>query len=78
MKAMSAADANRHFSSLLRMVAAGEEVTVLSRGKPVAKISPIRSEQPVRQIAKQNLLARLRAQVPTGARDWARSDLYED
>ncbi len=77
MKAISAADANRHFSSVLRIVAAGEEVTVLSRGKPVAKISPIRSDQPARQSAKQTLLARLREQAPTGTRDWARSDLYE-
>ncbi len=74
---MSAAEANRHFSSLLRMVAEGEEVTVLSRGKPVAKISPIRSDQPFRQIAKQTLMARLREQASTGTRDWIRSDLYE-
>jgi prevent-host-death family protein len=42
MKNVSAGDANRHFSSLLRDVATGQVVTVLSRGKPVATISPPR------------------------------------
>ena len=40
MKTISAGDANRHFSNLLRDVATGEVITVLSRGKPVATISP--------------------------------------
>lgn len=36
MKIISAGDANRHFSSLLRDVATGETVTVLSNDRPVA------------------------------------------
>jgi prevent-host-death family protein len=79
MKTVSAADANRHFSSLLREVRSGESVTVLSRGKPVAVIAPLdqsRNEQ--RQAAKLHLLDRLRHQEVRGERNWKREDLYED
>ena len=77
MKTISAADANRHFSSLLRNVASGEVVTVLSRGKPVATIAPARSVRGEREAAKRNLLGRLRQQEPSGARNWTRNELYE-
>ena len=77
MKTISAADANRHFSSLLRNVASGEVVTVLSRGKPVATIAPARSVRGEREAAKLNLLGRLRQQEPSGARNWTRNELYE-
>jgi len=43
MKTISAGDANRHFSNLLREVATGEVITVFLRGKPVATIAPARS-----------------------------------
>lgn len=39
-KAISAADANRRFSELLRTVKKGGSVVVTSHGKPVAKITP--------------------------------------
>jgi prevent-host-death family protein len=77
MKALSAAEANRHFSSLLREVAQGETVTVLSHGKPVATITRATSEANGRERAKEALLARLRAQRPTGTRDWKRDELYD-
>lgn len=43
MKIITAADANRGFSSLLREVQEGEEVTILSRGKPVARMISVTS-----------------------------------
>jgi prevent-host-death family protein len=77
MKTISAGDANRHFSRLLRDVATGEVITVLSRGKPVATIAPARSEGGEREVAKLSLLGRLRQQKPSGARNWIRDELYE-
>lgn len=77
MKTISAGDANRHFSSLLREVATGEVITVLSRGKPVATISPARSGGGQREAAKLNLLARLHQQKPSDTRNWTRNELYE-
>ena len=40
MRTVTAADANRQFSSVLREVSQGETFTVVSRGRPVATISP--------------------------------------
>lgn len=77
MKSISAGDANRHFSKLLRQVADGEVVTVLSRGKPVATISPMRSADGEREAARLNLFKRLRQQAPGGARNWTRDELHE-
>ena len=74
---ISAGDANRHFSGVLRDVAAGEFVTVLSRGKPVATISPARSGEPESEAAKRALLERLRKQKPSGTHNWTRDELYE-
>ena len=42
MKIVTAAEANRQFSAVLREVAQGESVLVTSRGKPVATIMPAR------------------------------------
>jgi prevent-host-death family protein len=77
MKTISAGDANRHFSSLLRDVATGEIITVLSRGKPVATLSPARSADAQRQLARLSLLERLRQQKVSGVRNWTRDELYE-
>lgn len=77
MRTVTAGDANRQFSSMLREVAQGEIITVLSRGRPVATISPVRSDDDQRQGAKRGLLERLRQQKVLGARDWTRDELYE-
>lgn len=77
MKTITAADANRHFSGLLREVATGEVVTVLSRGNPVATIGPVARESGQRQIARQTLLSRLRQNKASGTRNWTRDELYE-
>ena len=78
MKSVSAADANRHFSSLLREVARGARITVTSRGKPVATITgadPVEHQE--RAAAKRTLLSRLRATPVTGVRGWSRDELYD-
>lgn len=77
MKTITAGDANRHFSSLLREVTTGEVITILSRGKAVATIAPVHSGGIERETARINLLSRLRQQTPCGARNWTRDELYE-
>lgn len=77
MKTMASADANRQFSAILREVACGEQILVLSRGKPVAKIVPVDARDEERQSARATLLARLQSQTPQGARDWTRDELYD-
>ena len=61
-KAVSAADANRRFSELLRTVKKGQSVIVTSHGKPVAKITPFVDDDRAAEAARSALFARLRAQ----------------
>jgi prevent-host-death family protein len=77
MKTVSAATANRRFSSLLREVSSGEVVTVLSRGKPVATMAPVRRTNPGRAAARRALLERLERQAATGSDEWVREALYD-
>ncbi len=77
MKTVTASDANRQFSSILRDVSRGEVITVTSRGRPVAMITPAPVGGHRREAARQRLLERLRQQKTTGARDWSRDELYE-
>lgn len=77
MATISASDANRHFSTLLRKVAEGQTFTVLSRGRPVATIAPVSASSPERAAARRDLFARLRSQKPIGTRNWTRGELYE-
>lgn len=77
MKTVSAADANRHFSSVLRDVASGQVVTVVSRGKPVATIGPVSVKNRQLQAARSSLVERLNRQPASGQqRDWSRDELY--
>ena len=81
MKTIAAAEANRQFSALLREVAQGSEVTVVSRGRPVAKIIPPGQSGAGESGGRTALLARLKAQaarIKRGEkRNWTRSDLYD-
>ena len=77
-KAISAAEANRSFSHLLREVKQGRSYIVTSHGQPVARISPAEAPGRIASKARESLIARLRSQkVKTIAR-WTRDELYED
>lgn len=77
MQTVRAVDANRHFSNVLKQVSQGEEFLVVSRGKPVATISPVRKADNAHLSARELLLERLRSQESTGDRNWTRDELYE-
>ena len=76
MKTISAREANRHFSSLLREVSSGEVITILSRGKPVATISPAGNDRPQKNAARLRLLKRLDMHNVSGSRNWTSDELY--
>jgi prevent-host-death family protein len=76
-KIISAAEANRQFSRLLRSVREGESYVVTSHGRPVAKIVPIQDDA-VRKKARELLLARLRTQPAIDIGPWTREELYEE
>ena len=78
MRTISAAEANRQFSQILRDVRAGESFVVTSHGKPLARIVPCdTAERAAREAAKQRLLAHLDEQEVIDIGPWSRDELYE-
>jgi prevent-host-death family protein len=81
-KSVSAADANRKFSELLRGVRKGQSYVVTSHGRSVARLVPAADEVRPANAARSVLLSRLQKQKPlTGAKArkrWTRDELYED
>jgi prevent-host-death family protein len=76
-EAISAAEANRKFSQLLRNVREGRSYIVTAHGRPVARIAPVEAHE-VAAGALGALLARLRAQPIQDIGRWTREELYED
>ena len=80
-KTISAADANRKFSELLRGVREGRTYVITSHGKPVAKIVPADASDS-KATSRSAFLDRLASQeLPKGADPhlrWTREELYED
>jgi len=77
-KPVSAAEANRRFSELLRTVKKGQSVVVTSHGKPVARISPVVEDNRVVAAARAALFARLRRERVVNAGRSKRDELYDD
>ncbi len=76
-KAISAAEANRKFSQVLREVREGHSYVVTSHGKPVARIAPVGERSGVAEKARNVLLRRLRTQPASKIGRWTRDELYE-
>jgi prevent-host-death family protein len=74
---ISAADANRHFSHMLRRVREGRTIIVTSHGRPVAKLVPIEERDQIAAGARAALLERLRDASPIDVGRWTRDELYE-
>jgi len=77
-RAVSAADANRKFSKLLRTIREGHSYVVTSHGKAVAKIVPIETDDAATPGARSALLKRLRSEPVVNIGRWNRDDLYKD
>lgn len=75
---VSAADANREFSRLLRKVREGNSIVVTSHGRPVARVVPATTGAQTAHAAKRILLERLRQQAPVDGGRWSREELYDD
>ena len=78
-EAVSAADANRKFSLLLRGVREGRSYVVTSHGRPVARLIPAdKCDDAVAERGRATLLLRLEKQPVANAQRWRRDELYED
>ena len=77
-KRVTAAEANRNFSAILRGVSAGDSVVVTVHGRPVAQILPFNNDVETRNAARIELLARLALQPALGLPLFSRDDFYDD
>jgi prevent-host-death family protein len=77
-EAVSAAEANRQFSRILREVREGKSYLVTSHGAPVARIVPAQRGSATVEAAKEALLSRLQVQpIAILGQGWSRDDLYD-
>jgi prevent-host-death family protein len=78
-KAISAADANRKFSQVLRDVREGRSYIVTSHGRPVARIAPIqvKGAGAAASNARNSLLNRLSREPIVKIGRWKRDELYD-
>ena len=75
---ISAAPANRDFSTLLRKVRGGASFVVTSHGRPVARIVPVAAGAGLARSARKTLFQRLAAAPVVDAGRLTRDELYED
>jgi len=78
---ITAAEANRSFSRLLRGVREGRSYLVTSHGQPVARLVPPddndETTRRLRKAAKRALLERVTKQPTIDIGRWTRDELYE-
>lgn len=74
---VTATEANQRFSELLRDVQAGESYVVTSRGKPVARMTPVVIDQQARRQNIRELLDYAKTLPRRTAGPWTREDLYD-
>jgi len=80
-KIVTAAEANRQFSSLMREVAAGETVIVTSHGRQLIKMIAVTeedNERAERRAAHGRLMEHLHSRPHQPGVTWTREELYED
>jgi len=79
-KVVTAAEANRQFSSLMREVADGETVIVTSHGRDAIKMVPVTvdAEDGLRIAAMDRLVEHLKTLPRQPGITWTRAELYED
>ena len=77
---ISAAEANRQFSKLLRAAREGRRVTITSHGEPVAELGPVTGGDPEaarRREAHRALMTHLNQTPVAAIEPWSRDELYE-
>jgi prevent-host-death family protein len=78
-KSISAAEANRKFSQVLRHVKEGQSYVVTSHGRPVARIAPVKPKQGKigDSTAWRRLMRRIKSQPTIDIGPWTRDELYD-
>lgn len=75
MREVGAFEAKTHLSALLEAVAAGEEITITRRGKPVARLVPVDAVNTPRRTAAIERIAALRKELVASAKGLTRDEI---
>jgi prevent-host-death family protein len=77
---VTAAEANRSFSKLLRAARNGQSVTITSHGEPVAVLGPVESDEQrrSRDAAFARMQERWAKTEPRCIGPWTRDDIYDE
>lgn len=75
MREVGAFEAKTHLSALLEAVAAGEEITITRRGKPVARLVPVDAVDAPRRKAAIARIAALRKELAASADGFTRDEI---
>ena len=79
MKTVSARDANQRFSRLLAEAAAGEEIVITRRGKPVVRLVPVgeAAMRRERMAAIDRMVRAMKRGVHLGRHGFTRDEMHE-
>jgi prevent-host-death family protein len=75
---ITATEANRDFSRILREVGNGQTYIITSHGRPIARLVPTDEDESEREAARRRLFERVRSQPFRNIGPWTRDELYED
>jgi len=75
---ITASEANREFSRLLREVREGHAYVITSHGRPVARLAPPELDMQVLRERKASYLAELAERPAQNLPRWTRDELYDD
>lgn len=76
-RTIKASEANQRFSEMLRQVQAGDSFVVLSRGRPVARVTPVDPKLQEQAERVRALSRKFKERPRLQAYGWKREDLYD-
>jgi prevent-host-death family protein len=78
MRSVTAREANRAFSRILKEAEGGEPVVITRRGQPVAIIAPYRAaDAQERKHVIEHIVALMRRGLPIGGKRFSRDEMHE-
>ena len=78
MRSVTAREANRAFSQILKQAEGGDRIVITRRGRPVAVIGPYRAAiEPARERAIERAVALMRKGLSLGGRRLTRDEMHE-
>jgi antitoxin (DNA-binding transcriptional repressor) of toxin-antitoxin stability system len=75
MITMTETQANSDFTKIMKEIVSGNTVTILSKGRPIANITPI-PQKPDKKLALKKLYDHMSTIESTGIKKWTREELY--